>query len=77
MISQGLKVSPKHNILSDGPCLPADVCLHYLSIGVYMVWNGSGGKFLREFWKSGEEKKAEFEVFETNKGKALMDGWDY
>ena len=63
--------------MSNGPCLPADVRLRYLRIGVYVVWNGSGGKFFGEFWKSGEEKKAELEVLEMIEGKALKDGWDY
>jgi hypothetical protein len=53
MISQGLMVSPKHNspqhverwIMLN---LLVDVRRRYLRIGVCVVWNGLGGKFLRE-----------------------------
>ena len=38
-----------------------------------MEWVGRKG-FERGFWKSGEEKKAELEVLEMIKGKALTDG---
>jgi len=46
----------------------------YLRIGAYVVWNGSGGRFSRGFWKNGEEKKAELEVLEIIEGKALTNG---
>jgi protein SMG6 len=74
MISQGLMVSPKHKMSSDGLCLLVDVRRHYLRIGFYVVWNGSGGVFERGFSKSREEKKAELEVLEMIEVKALTDG---
>ena len=78
MISQGLMVSPKHNstqhierwiMLTSGcaPPLPEDWCLRG------MEWIGRK-VFERGFWKSGEDKKAELEVLEMTKGKALTDG---
>ena len=78
MIKQGLMVSPKHHsprrveqwiMLTSGcaPPLPEDWCLRG------MEWVGRK-VFGRGFWKSGEEKKAELEVLEMVKGKALTDG---
>jgi protein SMG6 len=78
MISQGLMVSPKHTTLQHierwimltsgcAPPLPEDWCLRG------MEWVGRK-VFERGFWKSGEEKKAELEVLEMVKGKALTDG---
>ena len=87
MISQGLMVSPtssKHDsaqlehtieqwntvtgMLTSGCALPLpeDWCLRG------MEWVGME-VFGRGFWKSGEEKKAEFEVLEMAEGKALTD----
>ena len=77
MIIQGLMVSPKHNthnVLSDGSCLRVDVRHRYLRIGVYVVWNGSGRKFLREGFGRVEKRKRQQNGDDRREG---IDRWDY
>lgn len=73
MISQGLMVSPKHNThntLSDGSCLLVDARHRYLRIGVYVVWNGLGGKFLREgFGRVAKRKRPNLKFWRRSKGR--------